>query len=149
MPPFLRYQWKNPIGIFFAKIVNIGHIMRQKTHLPQKPSAQPAASGLSERLRFVEDRSFQIELRRRIDDFFGTNGISHVDNWQMYLKSAIILACFVTSYALLVFASHTFWIGIPLAVLLGLTMAGVGFCIQHDGGHNAYSKHRAINNSRQ
>ena len=130
---------------FLRKSVNIGYTMQQETPLPQNPSAKPAASGPSERLRFGDNRSFQIELRRRIDGFFGTNGISQVDNWQMYLKSAIILACFVTSYALLVFASRTFWMGIPLAVLLGLTMAGIGFCVQHDGGHNAYSKHRAIN----
>jgi linoleoyl-CoA desaturase len=99
----------------------------------------------SERLQFGEDRSFQVELRRRVDDFFKSSGRPQVDNWQMYVKSIIILAWFLTSYVLLVFVSRSVWTGVPCAVFLGLTMAGIGFCIQHDGGHNAYSKQRWIN----
>jgi linoleoyl-CoA desaturase len=120
--------------------------MDQKERLHQEPSVvPPAARGPSERLLFGKDRSFQIELRHRVDEYFSTTGKSQTDNWQMYLKSAIILACFAASYYLLVFASHTVWMGILFAVVLGLTMAEIGFCIQHDGGHNAYSKHRWIN----
>jgi linoleoyl-CoA desaturase len=98
-----------------------------------------------EKLQFGEDRSFQIELRRRVDAFFEGSGRRKVDNWQMYVKSMFILSCFGTSYALLVFSAHSVWTGIPYAVVLGLTMAGIGFCIQHDGGHNAYSQRRWLN----
>jgi linoleoyl-CoA desaturase len=120
--------------------------MDQKRNLFAKPSVNPSAyRGPSERLLFGEDRSFQIELRRRVEEYFTSTGKSQTDNWQMYLKSAIILACFAASYFLLVFVSHSVWMGILFAVVLGLTMAEIGFCIQHDGGHNAYSKHRWIN----
>jgi linoleoyl-CoA desaturase len=63
----------------------------------------------------------------------------------MYLKTAIIGGWFVASYALLVFCVGTGWLALPLAILLGLSMAAVGFNIQHDGGHRAYSNRRWIN----
>jgi len=34
---------------------------------------------------------------------------------------------------------------LPLAILLGLTTAGIGFNIQHDGGHHAYSAYTWVN----
>jgi linoleoyl-CoA desaturase len=113
----------------------------------QKPSTKPStAREHSERLQFGEDRSFQIELRRRVEEYFKSTGRPQVDNWQMYVKSVVILACFTSSYLVLVFRSNSVWTGVPFAVALGLAMAGIGFCIQHDGGHNAYSRHRWINN---
>jgi len=63
----------------------------------------------------------------------------------MYLKTAIILLGFAASYGLLVFAASTLWQGLTLAILLGLFTAGIGFDIQHDGGHNAYSRRHWIN----
>jgi linoleoyl-CoA desaturase len=63
----------------------------------------------------------------------------------MYLKTAITLACLAVSYLLLVFAAQSWWQGVPLAVLLGLAAAGIGFNVQHDGGHHAYSDYRSVN----
>ena len=63
----------------------------------------------------------------------------------MYLKTAIHLTVFAASYVLLVFFASTWWQAFPLTVLLGLTIAGIGFNIQHDAGHHAYSNHRWIN----
>jgi linoleoyl-CoA desaturase len=63
----------------------------------------------------------------------------------MYLKTAVLLAAFATSYVLLVFYSQTWWQALPLAVLLGLTTAGIGFNVQHDGGHQAYSERPWVN----
>jgi linoleoyl-CoA desaturase len=99
----------------------------------------------AQKLQFGENRYFQITLRRRIDDFFKTSGQKQRDNWQMYLKTAIILVCFGVSYCLLVFASKNIWIGLVLAMILGLTMAGIGFNIQHDAGHGAFSDKPWVN----
>jgi linoleoyl-CoA desaturase len=46
---------------------------------------------------------------------------------------------------LLVFVARGWWQALPLAALLGLAMAEVGFNIQHDGGHQAYSRHPWVN----
>ena len=40
---------------------------------------------------------------------------------------------------------HAWWLVLPLAVLLGLAMAAIGFNVQHDGGHDAYSEHKWVN----
>jgi linoleoyl-CoA desaturase len=96
-------------------------------------------------LKFGTNRAFQLELRRRVDEYFRVTGRRQRDCWQMYLKTAILIACLAVSYLLLVFAAHAWWQSVPLAVLLGLAAAGIGFNIQHDGGHHAYSDRRWIN----
>lgn len=63
----------------------------------------------------------------------------------MYLKTAIFVTCFAVSYVLLVFVAQTWLQALPLAILLGLSAAGVGFNAQHDGGHHAYSDHFWVN----
>lgn len=84
-------------------------------------------------------------MRRRVDAWFAETGRSKRDNPSMYLKSAIILAVFFASYAALVFFAASAWTAVPLAILLGLATAGIGFNIEHDGGHGAYSRRRWIN----
>jgi len=101
-------------------------------------------SGLR-KLDFGPDRAFQEELQRRVDDYFERTGLRKHDCWQMYLKTAITLACFTVSYVLLVFAAHNLWQGLLLAVALALCTAGIGFDIQHDGGHRAYSARGWVN----
>ena len=63
----------------------------------------------------------------------------------MYLKTAIVLGWFAASYGLLVFFAGSWWLALPLTISLGLSMAAVGFDIQHDGGHQAYSNRPWIN----
>ena len=63
----------------------------------------------------------------------------------MYLKTAVVLGWFAASYGLLVFFAESWWSALPLAISLGLSMAAIGFNIQHDGGHQAYSKRPWIN----
>ncbi len=114
------------------------------TQETQRGPAKLNPSGVL-RLEFAKDTGFQTELRRRIEEFFRSTGRRKRDCWQMYLKTAIILACFAASYVLLVLAAHTLWQGLLLAVLLGLSTALIGFAIQHDGGHQAYSEYGWVN----
>src|SRR5207248_7699728 len=64
---------------------------------------------------------------------------------QMYVKTAAVLAWFAATYLLLLFVVTSWWWAAPLAVLLGLSMAAIGFNIQHDGGHKAYSDRPWVN----
>jgi linoleoyl-CoA desaturase len=72
-------------------------------------------------------------------------GRSPRDCPQLYVKASLLLIWLLGSYALLVFAASAWWAAIPLAISLGLAMAAVGFCVQHDGGHKAFSKYRWVN----
>lgn len=97
------------------------------------------------RLIFGRDNAFQKEARRRVEEYFRTTGRRQRDCPAMYVKTAIILALFTAFYVSLVFVADTWWQALPLAILLGLSVAAIGFNIEHDGGHQAYSDHAWIN----
>ncbi|MBL8794333.1 MAG: acyl-CoA desaturase [Planctomycetia bacterium] len=63
----------------------------------------------------------------------------------MYLKTLLLLAWFAVSYGLLVFVPGPWWAVLPLALSLGLAMAAIGFNVQHDGSHSAYSDRPWVN----
>jgi linoleoyl-CoA desaturase len=96
-------------------------------------------------LTFAGTNAFHVELKRRVDEFFLGRGQRRRDCIQAYVKVAILLVSLAGLYALLVFVAWTWWVALPLAVLLGLVAAGVGFNVQHDGGHGAVSKYPWIN----
>jgi len=103
---------------------------------------RPSAYG---RLKFAAINDFQHELRRRVDHYFSSTGRSMRDSPQMYIKTAVVLSWFAASYVLLVFFAATWWQAVPLAISMGLSIAAVGFNIQHDGGHGACSRIPWIN----
>jgi len=96
-------------------------------------------------LKFTRPDDFYHELRRRVDDYFNTTGLKRRDVPRMYVKTAVILGWFAASYALLLFAAPTWWIAVPLALSLSLSLAAIGFNIMHDGGHGAYSDRPWLN----
>jgi linoleoyl-CoA desaturase len=104
-----------------------------------------SAVQMDRRLTFGRDNGFHAELRRRVDEYFAQTGRRQRDCPEMYLKTAIILLAFVGIYVALVFVAATWWQALGLSVLLGLAMAAIGFNIEHDGGHQAYSNHPWIN----
>jgi linoleoyl-CoA desaturase len=107
---------------------------------------RPPAEVSEHRPKFPKDEAgFMAELRRRSNAYFAATGKSERDCWQMYLKTAVILGWLATSYALLVFAAPTVWLAAPLSISLALAISAVGFSIQHDGGHHAYSRFAWIN----
>lgn len=97
------------------------------------------------RLGFSGDNRFQLELKRRVDADFRRRGCAPRDSARMYLKTAVILVTFAATYVALVGFATRWWQAVPLAVLLGMAMAGIGFNVMHDGGHQAYSEHRWVN----
>ena len=113
------------------------------------PPVRSAESGRTRikglKVKYNPDSDFYRQLKNRIDQYFITTGSSLRDVPQMYLKTVIILAWLSLSYVLLIFVANTWWQVALLAVSLGLAMAGIGFNVQHDGGHYAYSNRRSIN----
>ncbi len=63
----------------------------------------------------------------------------------MYLKTVVVFCWLGAAYVALVFWAASWWTALPLAMVLGLAMAAVGFNVQHDGGHQAYSNRRWVN----
>lgn len=96
-------------------------------------------------LKFTGSDRFLRELRKRVDAYFERTGRRRRDCPAMYFKTATILLWFVAAYLLLMFFATTWWMVLPLAMLLGLSIAAIGFNIQHDGAHKAYSERQWVN----
>jgi len=104
----------------------------------------PAASANPSPKFTVSDRFLQA-LRSRVDAYFETTGRQKRDNVRMYFKTGTILAWFFGAYFTLLFFVHVWWLIVPLAIVLGLALSAIGFNIQHDGGHQAYSNRKWVN----
>src|SRR5438067_7503559 len=86
-------------------------------------------------LKFNGSDRFIRELRRRVDAYFEKTGRRKRDCAQMYFKTATVLAWFASAWVLLVFVTMPWWLVLPLAVILGVAVAAIGFNVQHDAGH--------------
>lgn len=117
------------------------------TPSPSAPNVQSgvAAHPTVKKLKFNGSDRFLRELRRRVDAYFETTGKSKRDCPQMYFKTTTILAVTAATYLSLLFLVSSWYFVIPLAMLLGLCLAAIGFNIQHDGAHKAYSEHKWVN----
>jgi len=92
------------------------------------------------------DKTFQNELRKRVDAYFKENKISKHGNIHLYLKTVVMFAAYLIPYFFLVFNvfdSKSIWL--LLSVLMGLGMAGIGMCVMHDANHGSYSKNDRFN----
>ncbi|MGH8426628.1 MAG: fatty acid desaturase family protein [Gammaproteobacteria bacterium] len=97
------------------------------------------------KLKFGTDKRFQLELRRRVEEYLRSTGRAERDLPQTYLKTAVIVLGFAAFYTGLVFFASAWWQALPLAILLGLSAALIGFNLQHDGAHRSYSRHSWMN----
>jgi linoleoyl-CoA desaturase len=111
------------------------------------PDIQPRIRKMTNPAKVTYDPSsdFQNDLRTRVDRYFRMTGSSGRDNWRMYLKTGIILSLFAAVYVVLMFFTTTWWMAVPLSILLGVGIAAIGFNVQHDGGHQAYSRLSWVN----
>ena len=94
---------------------------------------------------YCSSTAFRRDVEARVDAYFESTGLERRDSALMYLKTLTIFVWLVASYLALVFLARTWWQALPLATSLALAMAGVGFCVMHDGNHGAYSEHSWIN----
>jgi len=112
---------------------------------PGQRARKPTGATSRRRLAYSGDKTFQLELRARVDAYFLDTGLTRRDVAAWYLKAAAILATFASSYVLLVVFASAWWQAVPLTIALALSVVGIGFNIMHDGGHGAVSRHRAVN----
>lgn len=84
-------------------------------------------------------------LKRRVDLYFARTKLSRRDCPQMYIKTGVILCWAAACYIGLLFFAPNAWVAVPLAIVFGLAAAAIGFNIQHDASHQAYSKYAWMN----
>jgi linoleoyl-CoA desaturase len=109
-----------------------------------EPTASPSMDGGC-KLRFAADSGFHAAIKNRVAGYFRQTSLSPKGSPRMYAKTAVLLLWFGASYAMLVFAATTWWQAALFSLSLAFAMAGIGFSIQHDANHGAYSNHGPIN----
>jgi linoleoyl-CoA desaturase len=119
----------------------VAHALRS---LDAEPAPPPGGAG-NGKIVFAADAGFHASVKRQVGDYFRHASLSPRDSPRMYRKTAVLLLWFGASYALLVFAATTWWQAGLLSLSLAFSMAGVGFSIQHDANHGAYSDHGLVN----
>ncbi|HEY0796407.1 MAG TPA: acyl-CoA desaturase [Acidisarcina sp.] len=96
-------------------------------------------------LLFTQHHGFRKALTARVSAYISENKVHTRDLPAMYLKSAIILTCWLGIYFLLLFGGFSLWVNGLLCIALGFSMAAIGLNIGHDANHGSYSDNPRIN----
>ena len=88
---------------------------------------------------------FVAELKQRVGDYFISRGISDKANAAMIFKTVVVLTLTFGAYGLILSNRFTPWEMLGLAIVMGIGLAGTGFCVSHDALHGAYSSNPKIN----
>lgn len=91
------------------------------------------------KIRFPSSSTFFVVLKLRVAAYFEQARCSTHGTTRMYLKTAVILSWLLASYLGLLLWADSVWQIVLLGISGGLAMAGLGFSVQHDGGHGGYS----------
>ena len=106
---------------------------KQKDPSRSQPVKNPPHSPLREILNQTVEYYIKRDRKKK------TGGL------RIWIKSCAIVAWAATSWIALVFFAANWWQALLLGASLGLAVAGIGFNVQHDGGHGAYSRTKLFN----
>lgn len=96
---------------------------------------------MSQKVKFssASGSRFYATVRSRVDNFFNQRQVSQHANKLMWGKTIFFLLGFTGIYLLIISGLLPIWSLIPLAILLGMFSAFVGFNVCHDAIHGALS----------
>jgi linoleoyl-CoA desaturase len=90
-------------------------------------------------------KQFALTVRKNVNEYFRNNGISIKGNLRLTVQTIVMLLLYISPFALLFIIPMNAWVGMLMAVLIGIGMAGVGMCVMHDAAHGSYSHKDWIN----
>lgn len=88
---------------------------------------------------------FTSVLRKKVDEYFREHQTDATGNVHSYAKTGILVGGALLFYNVLMFDLLPFWGAIPVCILLGLALAGIGFNVMHEGAHGSYSGKKWVN----
>ncbi|WKN43291.1 fatty acid desaturase family protein [Tunicatimonas pelagia] len=84
-------------------------------------------------------------LRKKVNHYFKDNQITRYGNREMIIKSVVLITVYLGTYLAVLLLSVNPWFLLPLAILMGVTQAGIGMSVMHDALHGSYSSNPIIN----
>lgn len=102
---------------------------------------------MSKALKFIdhEKSAFLPTLKARVDNYFAERNVSRYANPFMIFKTIFFVSIAIALYVLIITTVFPLFIQLGAAVLLGMTMAFIGFNVCHDALHGAYSSNKKVN----
>ena len=102
---------------------------------------------MNKTLKFInKDKSaFLPTLKARVDTYFHEKKISRHANPLMIFKTVFFLSLAMVFYLVIISSILPVYIQLVFAMLLGISMAFIGFNVCHDALHGAYSSNRNVN----
>src|SRR5687768_7729332 len=94
----------------------------------------------------VNNSTFYVTVRKRVDAYFTDNNISIHANGAMWFKTIFFLTGLAAIYLMILLGAFNSTVTLLLCTLLGMFGAFVGFNVCHDAIHKAYSSNATINN---
>lgn len=96
-------------------------------------------------VKFPERSDFKQIVTARVKQYFEEKKQSSHATYAQIAKVFVLFAWLIATYVALVFYATTVWQAVLLTISAGLAMAGIGFCVQHDGNHGSFSRRKWVN----
>jgi linoleoyl-CoA desaturase len=88
---------------------------------------------------------FYNTLKFNVDQYFTSNNIKKTGNWELYIKTIILIPTALFLYIFLLSVNMPARVGIALCAILGFVLASIGFNVMHDACHGSYSSKKWVN----
>lgn len=89
---------------------------------------------------------FYQSLKEEVDAYFTAQNRKKTGDWRLYIKTLILIITAGLIYGSLMLLPVPGWIALLSCVLLGFTLACIGFSVMHDANHGSYSTKTWVNN---
>ena len=98
-------------------------------------------------IKFVDSEKSQFFsiLKSRVDQYFQKNQLSKHANGFMIFKTVFYLTLSALCYTLIIINVFPLLVQLFLAIILGISMACIGFNVCHDALHGSYSSNSIVN----
>ena len=91
------------------------------------------------------NNDFYQSLKAAVESYFIENKIKKTGDWRLFTKTIALVIIAVSTYCLLIFAHLNNWQAILICIVLGSSLASIGFNIMHDANHGSYSTRPWLN----
>lgn len=88
---------------------------------------------------------FASEMKQKVKAYFVDKGISTHANQAMVFKTIAMFAFAFGPYFMILLLPLSLWQMSVLCIIMGFGIAGIGFAVQHDANHGAYSSNETVN----
>ncbi len=92
-----------------------------------------------------KDSVFFTALKSDVDQYFKANNLKKTGNWNLYIKTLVLIPLAITLYLYLLFGNGPAVVSLFACAILGFTFASIGFNVMHDACHGSFSSKKWVN----